>query len=264
MRRRDPYSWTVVRLPERDLGELVLELAAPLMERLGPAPSIDDARAAVALAVSFWNASVLAAKHWPYPRAKELNALKKSMRGRAASRDDVAMFDLLTERWREHWLDPRLVESWTYEPDAAGVTRLLCTTGLPESVRAEVLPPAERRVSIGGVFLDEVRISQGGNTFLGFPAERHRGVVGDDGTATVYAMMPSALKLFADGRLPCVGGDPVEVAIGGRTLGPMVLTEVSCAGEDYRHDVAVLVFRRASAERQPGRRSQRCQKPRSC
>jgi hypothetical protein len=230
MMRRDPYSWTVVRLPERDLGQIVLELAAPLLERLDPAPSADDARAAVALAVSFWNASVLATKHWPYPRAKELNALKKSMRGRAASREDAAKFELLAERWREHWLDPRLVESWTYEPDAAGVPRLLCTAGLPEGVRAEVPPPADRRVSIGGAFLDEVRISQGGNTLLRIPAERHRGVVGDDGTATVYAMLPSALKLFADGRLPRVGGDPVEVAIGDRKLGPMVLTGVRCEG----------------------------------
>lgn len=64
MTRRDPYSWTVVRLPERDLAELVLEFAAPLLERLGPAPALDDARAAVALAVSFWNASVLASKRW--------------------------------------------------------------------------------------------------------------------------------------------------------------------------------------------------------
>lgn len=249
MTRRDPYSWTVVRLPERDLGEIVLELAAPLIERLGPAPSFDDARAAVALAVSFWNASVLASRRWQYPRHKELKALKQSMRGRAASREDAAKFDLLTERWREHWLDPRLVESWSYEPDAAGVPRLLCTMGLPEGVEAEVPPPAEKRVAIGGVFLDEVRISQGGNTFLCFPVERHRGVLGDDGTATVYAMMPSALQLFADGRLPRVGGDPVEVAIGGRKLGPMVLIEVRCGGENYRHDVAVLVFRRASAER---------------
>ncbi|HMJ13550.1 MAG TPA: hypothetical protein VK524_19155 [Polyangiaceae bacterium] len=45
--RRDPYSWTVVRLPERDLAERVLELAAPLLERLGPAPAIDDGRAAM-------------------------------------------------------------------------------------------------------------------------------------------------------------------------------------------------------------------------
>ena len=249
-RRRDPNSRTVVRLPERDLAESVLELAAPLLESLGPAPAIDNARAAVALAVTFWNASVLASKRWEYPRVKELNELKKGMRGRQASRDDAAVFDLLTERWREHehWLDPRLVESWTYEPDAAGVPRLLCTLGLPEGVRAEIPPPVEKRVAIAGKFLDEVQISQGGNTSLGFPVERHRGVIGEDGTATVYAMMPSALQLFAEGRLPRVGGDPVEVAIGSRRLGPMLLTEVRCGGENYRHDIAVLVFRTASGE----------------
>ncbi len=248
MTRRDPYSWTVVRLPERELSEVVFELVTPLLDRLGPEPAVDDARAAVALAVTFWNASVLASKQWEHPRVKELNALKKSMRGRAASREDAATFDLLAERWRQHWLDPRLVESWTYEPDAAGVPRLVCTMGLPEGVRAEVPPPAEKRVAIGGKFLDEVQISQGGNTSLSFPVDRHRGVVAENGTATVYAMMPSALKLFAEGRLTRVGGAPVEVAIGGRKLGPMVLTEVLCGGENYRHDIAVLVFRRADPE----------------
>lgn len=247
-RRRDPNSRTVVRLPERDLAESVLELAAPLLESLGPASAIDDARATVALAVTFWNASVLASKRWEYPRVKELNELKKRMRGRQASRDDAAVFDLLTERWREHWLDPRLVESWTYEAAAPGVARLVCTMALPEGAKAEIPPPIEKRVSIGGAFLDEVRIPQGGNTLLSFPVDRHRGVIGQDGTATVYAMMPSALQLFAEGRLPRVGGDRVEVAIGGRTLGPMVLTEVRCGGENYRHDIAVLVFRTASGE----------------
>jgi hypothetical protein len=170
------------------------------------------------------------------------------MRGRAASRDDAAAFDLLTERRREHWLDPRLVESWTYEPDAAGVRRLVCTMSLPEGVKTEVPPPAEKRVAIGGKFLDEVQISLGGNTSLSFPVDRHRGVVGEDGSATVYAMMPSALKLFAEGRLPRVGSDPVELVIGGRKLGSMVLTEVRCGGENYQHDIAVLVFRPAGVE----------------
>jgi hypothetical protein len=96
-----------------------------------------------------------------------------------------------------------------------------------------------------------VRISQGANTSLSFPVDRHRGALGEDGTATVYAMMPSALKLFSEGRLTRVGGDPVEVAIGGRKLGPMVLTEVRCGGENGRHDIAVLIFRRAGAAK-PG------------
>ena len=88
MTRRD--LWTVVRLPERDLGELVFELAAPLLERLGQAPAADDARAALALAVSFWNASVLASKRWEHPRVKELNALKKSMRSRSPCKRETA------------------------------------------------------------------------------------------------------------------------------------------------------------------------------
>ncbi len=115
--------------------------------------------------------------------------------------------------------------------------------GLPEGVRAEIPPPVEKRVAIGGKSLDEVRIAQGGNTPLSFPVERHRGVIGEDGTPTVFAMMPSALQLFAEGRLPCVDGDPVEVASGGRRLGPILLTEVRRGGENYRDHVAVLVFR---------------------
>jgi hypothetical protein len=119
---------------------------------------------------------------------------------------------------------------------------------LPEGVIAKVPPPAEKRVAIGGKFLDEVQISRGGNASAIFPVERHRGFVDTNGTVTVYAMMPSALKLFADGCLTRVGGDPVEVAIGGRKLGPMVLTEVRLGGEHYRDDIAALVFRPAGAE----------------
>lgn len=249
MTRRNPYSWTSVRLPERDLAEVVLELAAPLLERLGPSPAIDEARAAVSLAVTFWNASVLASKLWSARRVKDLNALKKKMRGRGASREDAATFDLLTERWREHAFDPRLVESWTYEPDATGVARLACAMGLPKGVRAEVSPPAEKRISIGGEFLDEVRIPVGVSMFLSFPVDRHRGVVAADGTATVYAMMPTALKLFAEGRLPRVGGEPVELSIGGHKLGPMVLSRVRCGGAEGRNDIAELLFCRVSAER---------------
>ncbi|MEO7329188.1 MAG: hypothetical protein ABI193_11460 [Minicystis sp.] len=246
-RRRDPNSWTVVRLPERDLGGVVLDLAAPLLERLGPAPSIEDARGAVELAVTFWNASVLASRRWEYPRLKELNELRKRMRGRQATAGDAATFDLLTERRRAHWLDPRLVEGWTYDADEAGARRLVCTMGLPDGVEVDVPPPIEKRIAIGERFLDEVQISQAGNTFLSFPVDRHRGVIGEDGSATVYAMMPSALQLFAEGRLPPVGGDPVEVMVAGRKLGRMVLTKVRCGGENYRQDIAVLVFNPAGS-----------------
>lgn len=242
-RRRSPHSWISVRLPERELAASVLELAGLLLERLGAAPSIEEARAVVDLAVAFWNASVAASKLWDDPRPGALRALRARMRGRQAAPGDAATFDLLTERWRKRFeLDPRIVRSWTYDADAEGVARLVCESGLPDGVRAEVPPPLEKRVAIGGKFLDEVRISLGGPSFLSFPVERHRGVVGEDGSATVYAMMPAALQLLAEGRLPPVGGGPVEVLIGGQRLGAMTLAEVRCGGENLQHDVAALVF----------------------
>ena len=251
-RRRSPYSWTSVRLPERELAASVLELAEPLLERLGAAPSIAEARAAIALAVTCWNASVAASKLWADPRPGALRTLRARMRGRQAAPDDAATFDLLTERWRTRFeLDPRIVRSWTYEADSKGVARLVCEVGLPNGVRAEVPPPLEQRIALGGKFLDEVRIRQSGTSFLSFPVERHRGVVGENGSATVYAMMPAVLQLLAEGRLPPVGGGPVEVLIGGQRLGPMTLAEVRCDGENLQYDVAVLVFSPAGNRTDP-------------
>lgn len=234
----DSYTTTVVRLPERELAEVVLELAQPVIEKLGTRRSPDDVRAALELVVTFWNASVLASRRWERPSRKALTELKRLMRGR----DDLALFDVLTERWRPFSLDPRLVESWTYELGPEGTVRLVCAMALPGGVRAHVPPPAEKRIAIGGAFLDDVRIEQGPSTLLGFPVHRHRAALAEDGTVTVFAMMPTALQLLADGRLPRIGGGAVEVAIGGRALGPMVLTAVRSAGES--HDTAVLVFAR--------------------
>jgi hypothetical protein len=79
---------------------------------------------------------------------------------------------------------------------------------------------------------------------VSFPFARHSGVVAEDGTATIHAMMPSALQLFAEGKLSRVGEAVVDVVVGGRALGPMVLAEVRCAGE--RYDVATLIFKPAT------------------
>jgi hypothetical protein len=40
---RNASSWTVARLPARDLTDVAFEVATPRLERLGPAPAIDDA-----------------------------------------------------------------------------------------------------------------------------------------------------------------------------------------------------------------------------
>ncbi|MBK8482379.1 MAG: hypothetical protein IPL40_14640 [Proteobacteria bacterium] len=64
MTRGYANSWTSVRLPEADLADVVLEVAAPLLSDLGSGAPLEQAREALALVVSFWNASVRASKRW--------------------------------------------------------------------------------------------------------------------------------------------------------------------------------------------------------
>jgi hypothetical protein len=246
-RRRDPYTRTVVRLPERDIADSILQLAAPLLEPLGPTPPSDDVRHAIELAVSVWNAHVAASQLWGDPRPKALSELRKAMCGKQARTGAAEAFELLSDRWRaEFSLDPRFVEAWSFEANSGGDHRLVCEMALPHGVEAEVPPPVEKRIAIDGQYLDEVRVRQGATSFLSFPVESHRGEVGSDGVATIQAKMPTALQLFADGHVLRVGGAPVEVTIGGKPLGPMVLSEVRCASNGAYHDVAVLVFRQAT------------------
>ena len=244
-RRRDPFTRTVVRLPERDLAESVLHLAAPLIEPLGTSPPADAVRRAIAMAVDVWNAHVAASGYWGDPKPKALTALRRSMCGRGAPPGLAETFELLSARWRADFsLDPRLVEGWSMEIDESGALRLACEMGLPDGVYAEVPPPVEKRIAVGGRFLDEVQIRLDRRSYLSFPVDNHRGRVDDDGVVTIDTKMPTALQLFAEGHLSRVDGPPVDVNVGGRRLGPMVLSSLSCNGG--HHDLATLVFRPAT------------------
>jgi hypothetical protein len=120
-------------------------------------------------------------------------------------------------------------------------------SSVPDGVEAEVPPAAEKRIALGGSFLDEVRIRYGATTYRLFPEDQHQGADGADGVATIRAKMPAVVQLLAEGRLAPIGGPPVDVAVGSRKLGPMVLAEVHCAGNFGCDDVAVLVLRPANA-----------------
>jgi len=81
---------------------------------------------------------------------------------------------------------------------------------------------------------------------LSFPANRHRGRVEED-RVTVFTQGPTAVKLFADGVLPPVGGGAVTVAIGGREFGPCHLEAVeTCETTSFEHGI-VLRCRRVMA-----------------
>jgi len=242
-RKRDPFTRTVVRLPEQDLAESILALAAPLLESLGGMLVPDDVRSAVALTISLWNARVEASGFFGDPRPKPLADLRTAMCGKKASSGQVATFELLSKRWRKEFaFDPRLVGEWSLDVSDDGQTQLVCETILPDGVEAEVLPSVEERIAIGGRFLDDVRIPLSPNSYLKFSVKQHWGDVSSDGSATVYTEMPTALALFAEGLLQPVGGSTVDIVVAGKQLGPMVLAEVRCVKNGGWYDIAKLVF----------------------
>jgi len=128
-------------------------------------------------------------------------------------------FKLLSERWRKEFsFDPRLIGAWSLEVKD-GRPHLICEMTFPDGVEPLVPPPAEKRIAIGGRFLDEVQIRMTATSYLSFPVESHRGTVDGNGIATIHAKMPTVVQLFAEGRLPPVGGTPVEVMVRGQKLG---------------------------------------------
>ncbi len=245
--KRDPYARTIIRVPERPLSALILDLVTPLLEARARTLADDEARRLFELAIATWNAHVMAEPHWQ--KAAPLAKLRKESHSRSAPRGIAEDFDLLSARYRAlPSLDPRIVASWSLAPGAVGGFELTCVAKLPEGVEAYVPPPAEKRIAIGGRFLDEVTVRVTATSSMSFPVERHRGAVGDDGAATIYAQMPTALGLFAAGVLKPVGGDPVHVRVGLRDLGLMRLRELRCGREMGAGEIAVLVFQPAHVD----------------
>lgn len=251
-RRRDPNTRTVVRIPEQALHERVLDLATPLLERSGPDPEPQAVRGAIELAIAFWNAKARASNFWGASRPKQLDDLQRKMTGKRASADDAEAFALLSKRWRDRELhfDPRLVGEWSFEVGDDGDPRLSCAVELPDGVEAEVPPPIEKRVAIGGKFLDETRIRLTGQrdtiALLGFPLEHHWGTLSDNGSVTIHTKMPTAVALLAEGALPPVGGAAVALTVEGRKIDAMVLAEIRCDANGGHNDIAILIFEPAA------------------
>jgi hypothetical protein len=237
--RRDPYTRTLVHLPERDLAECILALASPVLEALGPTPAADAARQSIELAIEVWNAHVRASKLWGTPRPKALTELRKRVRSKQAPPGLAETFEQLSARWREEFaFDPRLVDRWSFDATPPGLT---CETALPEGVEALVPPPLETRVRIGGKFLDEVGIPLQANRTLSFPVAAHRGELAGDGVVTIQTKMATAVELFAEGLLLPIGGTTVDVLVAGKAVGPMVLTAVRCVDAMGRDDVVLTL-----------------------
>ncbi len=218
------------------------------MARLGTRPDPEAVRHVIELVITFWNAKAKASALWNTPRPKALNDLTRKMTGKKASPGDVEAFELLSARWleKENRYDPRMVGAWSLDAGDDGTPRLHCEMELPAGIETALPPPIEKRVAIGGRFLDETTIRLGGTSrgamLLSYPVECHRATVSDDGTVTVHATMPTAVALFDEGVLPPMGGASVELTVLGRKFDAMVLSALGCRSGHGDRDTAILVF----------------------
>ena len=143
-RRPSSSSRSFVRIPEKDLGASILELAAPLLVPLGPIPAADDARRAIELTIELWNAQVAASKLWGNSRTRALTNLRRKMYGTKAPPEHAETYELLSQRWRARFsLDPRLVGEWSLERTDDGRLNIICAIKLPDGIEADVSPPVE-------------------------------------------------------------------------------------------------------------------------
>lgn len=234
-------------LPERPLPDCILDLTTRARDALPPTPPTADAhRRFIALAVETWNAHVHASKLWGATRTKPLTELRQRVKSNEAPAGMAAAFKSMSARWKEHhWTDPRLVGTWSLDPTHATLT---CEVTLPDGVEALVPPPLEKRVRVGGVFLDEASIHISANSVLRFPIEAHRGTRADDGEVTIRTKTATAVALFANGRLSPIGDTTLDIMVAGKQLGPMLLVDVRCVDLSGSQGSVELVLRPAPSE----------------
>lgn len=237
--RRSANTRTVVFVPEQKLSATLLDFAAPLLEQFRPAPTVDEARGGLDLAIKIWNFHVMAGPLWGKPQfLKDARARMTDPAGEPAL---SAFFEILSTRRVEQFDDdPRLVGDWSLAPDDVGGFSLRCEAMLPEGCEPYVPPAPETRIRIGGRFLDEVKIAQSATALLSFPPARHRAEL--EGTDVVVETPASvAVQLLAEGTVPPIGTGTVELVVYGQPARRARLSRVRAPGALGRETI-YLVF----------------------
>lgn len=101
------------------------------------------------------------------------------------------------------------------------------------------------KISVGGRYLDEVKIRQTETSLLSFPSERHRADTKGD-TVVLHVPALTVVQLFADGVLPPIGERSVEIGVHGESRRSMVLVEVRSGTRSAVGDLVSLTFSAAS------------------
>jgi hypothetical protein len=113
----------------RSIADTIVEFAAPLLRELADPPSLPALKQALELAISVWNAHVMALPEWGHP--EQLDELTRLVSISASPVMESAVQALDTLR-RVHFAeDKRVVRDWEVTIDDDGRARFDCTAQAP-------------------------------------------------------------------------------------------------------------------------------------
>lgn len=111
------------------ISDTILDFAGPLLRELADPPELGVLRQTLELAISVWNAHVMARAEWGHP--EQLAELERLV-SISASPNMLLAFVALSEQRRTHFAaDLRVISDWQVVVDDLGRARLDCTARAP-------------------------------------------------------------------------------------------------------------------------------------
>jgi hypothetical protein len=113
----------------RSIADTIVEFAAPLLRELAEPPNLDALKQALELAISVWNAHVMASPAWGRP--EQLDELSRLVSISASPAMVNAVSTLSALRQEQFAADVRVVRDWEVMLDEGGLARFDCTAQAP-------------------------------------------------------------------------------------------------------------------------------------
>jgi len=120
-------------IPQRKISETIIDFGQPVLHDLRADTPIEIVRASFTIAISVWNAHVMAMPVWNAPQA--LAQLQAILKMPTVAPEMVQAYHDLTERRHSLFAsDPRSVGQWSVSPDETGNVKLSCDAHVPPSL----------------------------------------------------------------------------------------------------------------------------------
>jgi hypothetical protein len=124
------------------ISDTIVDFAAPLLRQLEDPPNVDALKKAFDLAISVWNAHVMACAQWGRP--EQLAELARLVSISASPSMSSAFALLSSQRKQRFSCDVRLVSDWEVVIDELGQARFDCTAQCPSEPSVQTLSAARR------------------------------------------------------------------------------------------------------------------------